>query len=259
MEVPAMFDLSSKVALVSGASRGIGAATAEILAEFGAHVILTSRKAENLKEVQVRIKNAGNKATAMVCHNGDLSQIESLFEKIRERHGRLDILVNNAATNPYYGSVLGVDEKAWNKTMDVNLKGPFFMSQHAARLMRENLDLHGGGSIVNVSSINGRIPMHNQSIYSMSKAALISMTQAFAKELGRDKIRVNALLPGLTDTKFASAMTQNEDFMKDVLQQIPLGRIAQPSEMSGMVLFLVSDAASYITGSTFTVDGGMQA
>ena len=255
MEVPAIFDLSSKVALVSGASRGIGAATAKILAEFGAHVILTSRKAENLEEVQAQIKNAGNKASATVCHNGDLAQIESLFEKISESHGRLDILVNNAATNPFYGSVLEADEQAWNKTLEVNLKGPFFMSQSAAGLMRKN----GGGSIVNVSSINGRIPMVNQSIYSITKAALISMTQAFAKELGSDNIRVNALLPGLTDTKFASAMTQNDELMQQVLQQIPLGRIAQPSEMSGMVLFLVSNAASYITGSTFTVDGGMLA
>ena len=191
----------------------------------------------------------------MVCHNGDLTQIESLFQNIKKIHGRLDILINNAATNPFYGSVLDADEAAWDKTLDVNLKGPYFMCQHAAKLMRKN----GGGSIVNVSSINGRIPMHQQSIYSITKAGLISMTQAFAKELGGENIRVNALLPGLTDTKFASAVTQNEELMKTVLPQIPLGRIAQPSEMSGMVLFLVSDAASYVTGSTFTVDGGVLA
>ena len=139
MEVPVMFDLSSKVALVSGASRGIGAATAKILAEFGAHVILTSRKAENLEEVQAQIKNAGNQASTMVCHNGDLAQIESLFEKIRESHGRLDILVNNAATNPFHGSVLEADERAWNKTLEVNLKGPFFMSLSATGLMRKTV------------------------------------------------------------------------------------------------------------------------
>ena len=191
----------------------------------------------------------------MVCHNGDLAQIESLFQKIQRAHGRLDILINNAATNPFYGSVLAADEAAWNKTLDVNLKGPYFMSQYAAKLMKKN----GGGSIVNVSSINGRIPMHQQSIYSITKAGLISMTQAFAKELGRDNIRVNALLPGLTDTKFASAVTQNDEIMKNILSQIPLGRIAQPDEMSGMVLFLVSEAASYVTGSSFTVDGGILA
>lgn len=250
-----MFDLTDKVALVSGASRGIGAAIAHILAESGAHVILTSRKAENLKEVETDIQKTGNKASSMVCHNGEITQIEELFNKIRETHNQLDILVNNAATNPYYGPALDAEEKAWDKTLSVNLKGPFFMIQHAAKLMREN----GGGSIVNVSSINGKIPMRYQSIYSITKAGLISMTQAFAKELGGDNIRVNALLPGLTDTKFASAMTQNEEYMKAVIPQIPLGRIAQPGEMSGMVLFLVSDAASYVTGSTFTVDGGLLA
>ena len=255
MEIPPLFNLTEKVALVSGASRGIGAAIAQILAEFGANVILTSRRAENLKEVETAILKSGNQASSRVCHNGDLAQIESLFQNIKKIHGRLDILINNAATNPFYGSVLDADEAAWDKTLDVNLKGPYFMCQHAAKLMQKN----GGGSIVNVSSINGRIPMHQQSIYSITKAGLISMTQAFAKELGGDNIRVNALLPGLTDTKFASAVTQNEELMKTVLPQIPLGRIAQPSEMSGMVLFLVSDAASYVTGSTFTVDGGVLA
>ena len=255
MEIPPLFNLTEKVALVTGASRGIGAAIAQILAEFGANVILTSRRAENLKEVETAILKSGNQASSMVCHNGYLAQIESLFQNIKRIHGRLDILINNAATNPFYGSVLDADEAAWDKTLDVNLKGPYFMSQHAAKLMQKN----GGGSIVNVSSINGRIPMHQQSIYSITKAGLISMTQAFAKELGGDNIRVNALLPGLTDTKFASAVTQNEELMKTVLPQIPLGRIAQPSEMSGMVLFLVSDAASYVTGSTFTVDGGVLA
>jgi len=255
MEITPLYDLTKKVALVSGASRGIGASIAQILAEFGAHVILTSRREENLKESQTAILESGNKASCIVCHNGDLAQIEELFQKIQVIHGRLDILINNAATNPFYGSVLAADEAAWNKTLDVNLKGPYFMSQHAAKLMRKN----GGGSIVNVSSINGRIPMHNQSIYSITKAGLIAMTQSFAKELGCDNIRVNALLPGLTDTKFASAVTQNEELMKKVLPQIPLGRIAQPGEMSGMVLFLVSKSASYITGSSFAVDGGVLA
>ena len=255
MKTQKMFDLKKRVALVSGASRGIGASIANILAEFGAHVILTSRNLENLKEVEVSIKNKGNNSTCLSCHNGDLSQIESLFEKIHKKHGRLDILVNNAATNPFYGPAINADEKVWDKTLSVNLKGPFFMSQYAAKLMR----LNNGGSIVNVSSINGQVPMHSQSIYSITKAAMISMTKSFAKELGKDKIRVNALLPGITDTKFSSVLTQNNDLMKEVLRQVPLGRIAQPSEMSGMVLFLVSDAASYITGSTFVVDGGFLA
>ncbi|GIT07680.1 MAG: hypothetical protein CM1200mP30_13100 [Pseudomonadota bacterium] len=163
--------------------------------------------------------------------------------------------MNNAATNPYYGPVVDAEEKSWDKTLSVNLKGALFFEPacgeaHAGKWRRR---------IVNVSSINGKIPMPYPGIYSITKAGLIAMTQSFAKELGPDNIRVNALLPGLTDTKFASALTKNEELMKTVLPQIPLGRIAQPEEMSGMVLFLVSDAASYVTGSTFTVDGGILA
>ena len=255
MKIPPMFDLSEKIALVSGASRGIGTAIAQTLSDFGANVILTSRRIENLKEVESQIKESGKKASCIACHNGELREIEELFEKIQQTYGSLDILVNNAATNPYYGPVIDAEEKAWEKTISVNLKGPFFMSQRAAILMREN----GGGAIVNVASINGKIPMKYQGIYSITKGGLITMTQSFAKELGEDNIRVNAILPGLTDTKFASALTKNEELMKTVIPQIPLGRIAQPEEMSGMVLFLVSDAASYVTGSTFNVDGGILA
>ena len=152
MKIPSMFDITEKVALVSGASRGIGAAIAKTLAEFGAEVILTSRRLENLKEVESQIKESGKKASCIACHNGEMGEIEALFKKIRQTHGSLDILVNNAATNPYYGPLVDAEEKSWDKTLSVNLKGPFFMSQHAARLMREN----GGGAIVNVSSINGK-------------------------------------------------------------------------------------------------------
>ena len=243
-----LFDLTGKTALITGGGGLLGPKHAEAIVEYGGKVILTDWHEDRAKEKAERI---GENAT---YHYMDVTDKESI-EAVVEQYDKIDILINNAATNPFYGSVLAADEQAWDKTLNVNLKGPFFMSQHAAKLMREN----GGGSIVNVSSINGRIPMHKQSIYSITKAGLISMTQAFAKELGLENIRVNALLPGLTDTKFASALTQNEELMKNVLQQIPLGRIAQPSEMSGMMLFLVSDAASYVTGSTFTVDGGVLA
>ena len=148
-----------------------------------------------------------------------------------------------------------MEEAAWDKTFEVNLKGPFFMSQHAAKRMKKK----GGGAIINVASINGIIPMHGQSAYSITKAGLISMTKSLAKELGPDGIRVNALLPGLTDTHFASAMTENEEYMKRVLPQIPLGRAAQPDEMSGMILFLSSAAASYVSGGSFIGDGGILA
>ena len=255
MDSEKLFDLSGKLALITGASRGIGAEAAKTLARFGARVILSSRKREGLDGIAQEIKEEGFEATVRPCHNGDLSQINSLFVELDREGESVDILVNNAATNPYFGPAVEMEEAAWDKTFEVNLKGPFFMSQQAAKRMKQK----GAGSIINVSSINGIIPMHGQSAYSITKAGLISMTQSLAKELGPDGIRVNALLPGLTDTKFASAMTENQEYMKRVIPQIPLGRVAQPDEMSGMILFLASPAASYVSGGAFVVDGGILA
>ena len=255
MDSEKLFDLSGKLALITGASRGIGAEAAKMLARFGARVILSSRKREGLDGIAQEITEEGFEATVRPCHNGDLSQINSLFEELDREGESVDILVNNAATNPYFGPAVEMEEAAWDKTFEVNLKGPFFMSQQAAKRMKQK----GAGSIINVSSINGIIPMHGQSAYSITKAGLISMTQSLAKELGADGIRVNALLPGLTDTKFASAMTENQEYMKRVIPQIPLGRVAQPDEMSGMILFLASPAASYVSGGAFVVDGGILA
>jgi len=233
----------------------MGAEAAKTLARFGARVILSSRKREGLDGIAQEITEEGFEATVRPCHNGDLSQINSLFEELDREGESVDILVNNAATNPYFGPAVEMEEAAWDKTFEVNLKGPFFMSQQAAKRMKQK----GAGSIINVSSINGIIPMHGQSAYSITKAGLISMTQSLAKELGPDGIRVNALLPGLTDTKFVSAMTENQEYMKRVIPQIPLGRVAQPDEMSGMILFLASPAASYVSGGAFVVDGGILA
>lgn len=247
--------LEGKVALVTGASRGIGESIAMLLAEAGAEVVLVSRKIEALEAVKAKIDAAGGKAHAVACNTGDLTQIDHLMGEVKRLCGKLDILVNNAAANPYFGPMVDADERVWDKTNDVNLKGPFFMMQHGAKLMMEA----GGGAIVNVASVNGVRPALFQGIYSVTKAALISMTQAFAKELAGEKIRVNALLPGLTDTKFASAISSDKGIMAHVLQQIPAGRMAEPSEMAGAVLFLVSDAASYVTGSSVVVDGGMLA
>ena len=255
MDSEKLFDLSGKLALITGASRGIGAEAAKTLSRFGARVILSSRKREGLDGIAQEIKEEGFEATVRPCHNGDLSQINSLFEELDREGESVDILVNNAATNPYFGPAVEMEEAAWDKTFEVNLKGPFFMSQQAAKRMKQK----GAGSIINVSSINGIIPMHGQSAYSITKAGLISMTQSLAKELGPDGIRVNALLPGLTDTKFASAMTENQEYMKRIIPQIPLGRVAQPDEMSGMILFLASPAASYVSGGAFAVDGGILA
>jgi NAD(P)-dependent dehydrogenase (short-subunit alcohol dehydrogenase family) len=181
-----------------------------------------------------------------------MEQITSVFAHIRETFGRLDILVNNAATNPQFCNVLDTDLGAFQKTVDVNIRGYFFMSVEAGKLMRE----HGGGSIINVASINGVSPGVFQGIYSVTKAAVINMTKVFAKECAQFGIRCNALLPGLTDTKFASALVSNEKILNTALLQIPLNRVAAPSEMAGTVLYLASDASSYTTGVALNVDGG---
>ena len=247
-----IFDLSGKVALITGASRGIGEAIARLLAAYGARVIVSSRKIDGCEAVAASIREQGGDATAMACHVGDMGQIEQIFAEIQQKFGRLDILVNNAAANPYFGHILDTDLAAYDKTVDVNIRGYFFMSIAAGKMMKEQ----GGGVILNTASVNGISPGAMQGIYSITKAAVISMTKAFAKECGPLNIRVNALLPGLTETKFASALTSNEKILKTALRQIPLGRTAQPEEMAGTVLYLVSDASSYTTGTTITVDGG---
>jgi NAD(P)-dependent dehydrogenase (short-subunit alcohol dehydrogenase family) len=246
------FSLDNKIALITGASRGIGEAIALTLAEYGARCILVSRKLESLEAVKAKIEQKGGQAHAVAGHTGNLDQISRIFEKVKSHYGRLDILVNNAATNPYFGKMTEADEAVWDKTNDVNLKGPFFIIQHAARLMEKS----GGGAIVNVASINGIRPIPMQGIYSITKAAVISMTKAFAKELAPQNIRVNALLPGLTETHFSEALIKNESIYNYALQQIPMRRHAQPVEMAGAVLYLVSDAASFTTGACIVCDGG---
>jgi NAD(P)-dependent dehydrogenase (short-subunit alcohol dehydrogenase family) len=247
-----LFDLSGKIALVTGASRGIGEHIARLLAQSGAHVIVSSRKIEGCQAVVDSIVANGGSAQAIACHIGELAQIESLMNTISTEHQKLDILVNNAATNPYFGHVLDTDLKAFDKTVEVNIRGYFFMSTLGAKLMRKS----GGGAIVNVASVNGVIPGDFQGIYSITKAAVIAMTKTFAKECAQFNIRVNALLPGATDTKFASALVDNEEILAQMMAHVPMKRVAQPQEMAGTVLYLVSDASSYTTGTCINVDGG---
>jgi NAD(P)-dependent dehydrogenase (short-subunit alcohol dehydrogenase family) len=182
-----------------------------------------------------------------------MDDIAAIFSHIKSTHGKLDILVNNAATNPYFGDILDTDLAAYNKTVDVNVRGYFFMSIEGARLMKEK----GGGSIVNTASVNALRPALWQGIYSITKAAVVNMTRAFARECAPHGIRVNALLPGLTKTRFAGALFSQEEFYKEAIKAIPMGRHAEPREMAGTVLYLVSDAASYTTGECIVVDGGM--
>lgn len=246
------FDLSGKIALVTGASRGIGEAGARLLAAHGAHVIVSSRRIEACEIVAQSIRDGGGSAESLACHIGEMEQIEAAWRVLEERHGRVDVVINNAAANPYFGPIVDTDLAAFAKTVDVNIRGYFFMSSFAAKLMARN----GGGSIVNVASVNGVVPGDLQGIYSISKAAILAMTKAFAKECAPQGVRVNALLPGLTDTKFAGALTGNPAILARALMHVPLNRVAEPAEMAGALLFLASSASSYTTGTWLNVDGG---
>jgi NAD(P)-dependent dehydrogenase (short-subunit alcohol dehydrogenase family) len=246
------FDLSGKVAVVTGASRGIGAEIAKLLASYGAHTIVSSRRQADCQVVVDEIVAAGGSAEAIACHIGEMEQIAALFAGLEQKHGRLDVLVNNAATNPYFGSIQDTDPGIFQKTVDVNIRGYFYMCSHGVKLMEK----HGGGSIVNVASVNGVTPGHFQGIYSITKAAVISMTKAFAVECAGIGVRCNALLPGLTDTKFASVLVNTPAILEQAMMHVPLRRVAQPSEMAGAVLYFASSASSYTTGAVLNVDGG---
>lgn len=246
------FRLDGKIALVSGASRGIGKEIALGFAEQGARLVICSRKQEALEAVAEEIRARGAECLPVACHTGSPEQITALFGKIADTFGGLDILVNNAAANPYFGPVLDADLGVWEKTIDVNLKGYFLMSQAAARMMVKK----GGGSIINVASIAAFSPPVFQGIYGITKAGVIAMTKSFAKELATSNVRVNAICPGLTETKFSKVLIETPDIYQVALQMIPMKRHAQPSEMVCAALFLASDASSYVTGASIVVDGG---
>ena len=246
------FNLTGKVAVVAGASRGIGQEIAKILGEYGAHVVAVSRGADGCAETVAAIEALGGSAEMRACHIGRVDQIEASYQYLDQRHGRIDILVNNAAANPYYGHILDTDLGSFDKTVEVNLRGYFFMAIQAGRRMRTQ----GGGAIVNVASVNGLSPGDKQGVYSMTKAGIVNMSKALARECGQFGIRVNSLVPGLTRTKFAQALHDDQEFMAKQLPHTPLARGAEPHEMAAAVLYLVSDAASYTTGSSIVVDGG---
>ena len=248
-----LFDLSGKVTLITGASRGIGESVAKLFVANGCKVIISSRNQEALDQLAEKI--GGDNIIPLACHIGDADSMEKLLSKVKSQFGKIDILVNNAATNPFFGELLDTPDSAIEKTIDVNIKGYLRMSQMVGKMMRDS----GGGVIINTASVNGVSPAPMQGIYSMTKATVMSMTAALAKETAKYNIRVNSVLPGLTDTKFASSLTKNKAMLNQILPLIPMGRMAQPDEIAPAFLFLASDAASYITGINLPVDGGLLA
>jgi len=252
-----MFNLEGKVALITGASRGIGEAVARLFAQQGAKVIIASRNQDALDQLASAINesNGNNNVVSMACHIGNSESVNGLLAKLTAQFNKIDVLVNNAATNPFFGELLDTPESMIQKTIDVNIKGYLQMSQLVGKIMKEN----GGGSIINTASVNGVSAGPMQGIYSMTKATVISMTGAMAKETAKYGIRVNAVLPGLTDTKFASALTQNDKMLNSILPLIPMARMAQPEEIAPAFLYLASEASSYVTGISLPVDGGLLA
>ena len=247
-----LFRLDGKVAVLTGASKGIGEAMARGMAELGAKVVISSRKQEAVDTVAAAFEADGLEAHGIACHVGDPAQCRQLIDKAMEQYGRIDILVNNAATNPVFGPIADADSSVFDKIMDINVKAPFAISNMVYPIMKQQ----GGGSVIHIASVEGMKPSFGLGIYSVSKAALIMLTKNQAKEWGRDNIRVNAICPGLIKTKFSSAIWQNDQLMQQVEKHLPSGRMALPDEMAGLAVYLASEAASYCTGSVFTADGG---
>lgn len=252
MNVPQMFDLSGKVALVTGASRGIGESIALAFAQAGAKVVLASRKQADLDKVADRIQEAGGTVLAMAAHTGDLEAIRAVVEKTAAAFGPIDIVVNNAATNPHFGPILTAEESHWDKILDVNVKGYF----RVVKACVEGMKARGGGKVINMASVAGLEPQPMMGIYSISKAAVLMLTRVLASELAPFNIQVNAIAPGFVKTKFSAALWQNPQIHDAITQRIPQKRMAEPEEIAGIALYLASSASSFVTGSTFSVDGG---
>jgi NAD(P)-dependent dehydrogenase (short-subunit alcohol dehydrogenase family) len=255
-----LFRLDGRVALVTGASRGIGEAIATAYAAHGAKVVLAARKLAELEQVAGRITAAGGTALPVACHTGKPEEVKALVERAIAAFGGCDILVNNAATNPYFGPLIGTSDAAFDKTFEVNVKGYFFAAREVIRHLQERLNAKPGspaGTVINIASSAGLRAAPFQGAYGMTKAAVISMTQTLAAEVGGQGIRVNAIAPGLVETRFAAAIVNNDALRAHVIAKTPLGRHAQPSELVGAALFLASDASSYVNGHTLVVDGGM--
>lgn len=247
-----MKDLKNKVALITGASKGIGEAIALTLAAHGVKVVINSRKQEDITKVANMIKDAGGECLAIAGNAGDLITCRLLLDQAVSQFGGIDILVNNAAANPTYGPIVETPEWAYDKIMAINVKAPFELARFAYPIMKKR----GGGSVINLSSIAGHTPDPGLGLYSVSKAALNMLTKVMAKEWAADNIRVNAICPGLIKTKFSQAIWQDEAMLKKFMKMVPMGRMGTVEEIAALALFLASDVSAYCTGTLFYADGG---
>jgi NAD(P)-dependent dehydrogenase (short-subunit alcohol dehydrogenase family) len=255
-ETRSKFDLSGKVAIVTGGSRGIGLAAAAALASAGAAVVIASRKPEPLEAAAAELRaQTGGQVLAVPAHTGDEEAVARVVERATAEFGGVDILVNNAATNPHFGPILSADDSHWDKTWDVNVKGYFRMARACVPSMRAR----GYGRIVNIASVAGRRVQPGMGVYCVSKAAVVMLTQVLAVELADAKINVNALTPGFVKTKFSSAIWGNEAIGEAVLEAIPQHRMAAPEEIANAILFLSAPESSFVTGSILDIDGGQLA
>lgn len=246
------FDLTSRRALVTGASRGIGLAIATELARRGASIAITGRKAEALEAAAAPLRAEGAAVLSVACNQGNVADIDGLFEQLDRQGFTADIAIINAATNPIMAPLLDTEPAAWQKILDVNLTGAWLTIRHAARRM----SARGKGSVVVITSVAGLDPIPGLGAYSVSKAGLIGLTKALARELAPAGVRVNALAPGLVETKFSAALFHDQKLYERWLANIPLGRHGQPQDIAGAALFLASDASAYVTGQVLVVDGG---
>jgi NAD(P)-dependent dehydrogenase (short-subunit alcohol dehydrogenase family) len=245
--------LEGKVALVTGASRGIGRAIASRFAQAGARVVVSSRKLDGVQSVADEIKAAGGAALAVQVHVGRTDDVTNLVIRTLEAFGRVDVAVNNAGTNPHFGPLLTAEEGQLDKILDTNIKGAFRVCQAVAPIMEKQ----GGGKIINVASIAGLRPSPGMGVYSVSKAALIMLTQVLAVELGHANIQVNAIAPGVIKTHLSELLWQTPQIAEPILNRTPLGRFGEPEDVAGLALYLASPASDFVTGGVFVVDGGL--
>jgi NAD(P)-dependent dehydrogenase (short-subunit alcohol dehydrogenase family) len=247
------YDLTDRVVIITGGSRGIGRAMALAFAEAGAKVVVASRKQEGVDAVAAEIESRGGTALAIATHMGQEEAVAALVQRTVETFGGVDIAINNAATNPHFGPALTATSALWDKILEVNLRGAFFLCQQVAPIM----EARGGGVIINVVSTSGIRPSLGLGIYSISKAGLIMMTKVLAMELGPSKIRVNAIAPGVVKTHFSRALWESEAIAQVVRDATPLGRLGEPDDIVGAALFLASPLSSFVNGEILIIDGGM--